>query len=91
MEVAMLQAVDRHANDYVSRAQLELFHHLSDRVNLTRDERRRALDLSDGDWRAWDDFLTDGPLPSWPLLPEMLRRLGHVTFTLSIASDSRTL
>ena len=91
MEVAMLQAADRQANDQIARAQLELFHDLSDRINLTPDKRRRALDLSDGDWRAWDDFLVDGPLPSWPLLPDMLRRLGHATFNLSIASDPRTL
>jgi hypothetical protein len=87
----MRQAADRQANDHIARAQLELFHDLSDRISLPPDERRRALDLSDGDWRAWDDFLTDGPLPSWPLLPDMLRRLGQVTFNLSIASDSRTL
>ncbi|PPQ30134.1 hypothetical protein [Rhodopila globiformis] len=87
----MLQAVDRQANDHIARAQLDLFHDLSDRIHLTPDERRRALALSDGDWRAWDNFLADGPLPSWPPLPDMLRHLGNVTFKLLIASDSRTL
>jgi hypothetical protein len=91
MEISMLQAANRQANDDIARAQLGLFHDLSDRINLAPEERRRALDLGDGDWRAWDDFLADGPLPSWPPLPDMLRRLGSVVFNLSIMTDSRTL
>jgi hypothetical protein len=87
----MALVANRQANDDVARAQLGLFHDLSDRISLPADERRRALDLSDGDWRAWDDFLTDGPLPSWPPLPDMLRRLGHVAFNLSFVTEARTL
>jgi hypothetical protein len=91
MEISMLQTVVRQANDDIARAQLGLFHDLSDRINLTPEERRRALVLSNRDWRAWDDFLADGPLPSWPPLPDMLRRLGSAVFNLSIVTDSRTL
>ena len=87
----MRQAADCHATDDLARAQLELFRDLSDQVSLTPDQRRRALDLSDGAWRAWDDFLIDGPLPSWPPLPDMLRRLGQATFGLSIVTGPRTL
>jgi len=91
MEISMLQAADRLVNDDIARAQLGLFHDLSDRINLTPEDRCRALDLSDRDWRAWDDFLADGPLPSSPPLPDMLRRLGHVAFNLSVVTDSGTL
>jgi hypothetical protein len=90
-EISMLQAADRQANDDIARTQLALFHDLSDGIDLPPEERRRALDLSDRDWRAWGDFLADGPLPSWPPLPDMLRRLGHVVFSLSIVTESRTL
>jgi hypothetical protein len=67
--------------------QLDLFHHLSDRISLTPDDRRRALDLTERDWHAWHAFLSDGPMPAQPPLPVMLWRLGHVAFNLVLVAE----
>jgi hypothetical protein len=87
MERSMLRNLAWHATDTLTRAQLAMFHGLGDRVSLTEDDRRRALGLDDRTWAAWTDFLTDGPLPAEPKLPEMLRRLGETTFNLSVAAE----
>ena len=76
------------ATGEIARNQLGLFHDLSDRISLTSDDRRRALNLSDRDWRAWHDFLADGPLPRQPSLPDMLWRLGHVAFNLTMVGEN---
>ena len=77
------------ATDDLARAQLAVFHGLGERVCLTEDDRRRVLDLDDQTWRAWSDFLADGPLPAKPPLPEMLRRLGETAFALSLLAEHR--
>jgi hypothetical protein len=76
------------ATDTIARTQFGLFQDLSDRISLTPDDRRRALDLTDHDWRAWREFLKDGPLPVRPSLPEMLWRLGHVAFNLTVVGET---
>jgi hypothetical protein len=78
------------ATDTLTRAQLAMFHTLGDQISLTEDDRRRALDLNDRTWMAWMDFLSDGPLPAEPPLPEMLRRLGATTFNLSVVAEARS-
>jgi hypothetical protein len=78
------------ATDALTRAQLAMFHTLGDQISLTEDDRRRALDLNDRTWMAWMDFLSDGPLPAEPPLPEMLRRLGATTFNLSVVAEARS-
>nr|WP_294501259.1 hypothetical protein [uncultured Rhodopila sp.] len=83
----MVPALDWQASTEVARSQLDLFHDLSDRVSLTPDDRRRALNLTERDWRAWHAFLADGPIPAQPPLPEMLRRLGHVAFNLTVVAE----
>jgi hypothetical protein len=80
----MVPALDWQATDDIARSQLDLFHHLGDRINLTPDDRRRALNLTERDWRAWQAFLSNGPIPAQPPLPEMLQRLGHVAFNLAL-------
>jgi hypothetical protein len=66
-----------------------LFHGLGDQISLTGEDRRRALNLDDQAWTAWTDFLSDGPLPAEPPLPEMLRRLGETAYALSMVAEER--
>jgi hypothetical protein len=87
MERSMLQHLALPAIDNLTRAQLAMFHSLGDHASLTEDDRRRALDLDDRTWTAWTDFLSDGPLPAEPPLPEMLRRLGETAFHLSMVAE----
>jgi hypothetical protein len=84
----MARVLDGPASGDIARTQLGLFHDLSDRISLTPDDRRRALDLTDGDWRAWLDFLAEGPMPEQPPLPEMLWRLGRVAFNLMLVAEA---
>jgi hypothetical protein len=87
MERSMLQHLALPAIDNLTRAQLAMFHALGDHASLTEDDRRRALDLDNRTWTAWSDFLSDGPLPAEPPLPEMLRRLGETAFHLSMVAE----
>jgi len=84
----MARTRDWQASDDIARTQLNLFHDLSDRISLTPDDRRRALDLTDGEWRAWHDFLVGGPMPVRPSLPDMLWRLGRVAFNLTLVGEA---
>ncbi len=83
----MLRNPTCQAPDDVTRTQLSMFHGLGDRLNLPDDERRRALNLDEHTWQAWTDFMVDGPLPTEPDVPEMLRRIGRTAFNLSLAAE----
>jgi hypothetical protein len=87
MERSMLQDPAWQAIDDLTRAQLTMFHALGDHASLTGDDRRRALALDDRTWSAWLAFLSDGPLPAEPPLPEMLRRVGEAAFHLSRTAE----
>jgi hypothetical protein len=87
MECSMLQDPAWQAIDDLTRAQLAMFHSLGDHASLTEDDRRRALALDDRTWSAWRNFLSDGPLPPEPPLPDMLRRVGEAAFHLSMAAE----
>jgi len=89
MERSMLRNLAWQATDDFTRAQLALFHGLGDQISLTGEDRRRALNLDDQAWTAWTDFLSDGPLPAEPPLPEMLRRLGETAYALSMVAEER--
>ncbi len=80
----MLRNLTWQATDDLIRAQFSMFHGLSDQINLTEDDRRRALDLDEPSWEAWKDFMRDGPLPVEPPPSEMLCRLGKIAFNLSV-------
>ncbi len=86
----MLQDTAWQAADNLTRAQLAIFHALSDQINMTEDDRRRALNLDDATWRAWMGFRFDGPLPPEPPLPDMLLRLGATAFNLSVVAEGRS-
>jgi hypothetical protein len=83
----MLRDLAWQAIDDLTRAQLAMFHALGDEISLTRAERQRALALDDRAWLEWTDFLTDGPLPAAPAVPEMLRRVAEAAFGLSLAAE----
>ena len=87
----MLRNLPWQAIDTITRAQLSMVHALGDQINLTPDDRRRALNLDDRTWKAWTDFLTNGPLPAEPPLPEMLQRLGEAAFNLSMVAEQRAV
>jgi hypothetical protein len=70
-------------------AQLVLFHALSDEISLTEYNRRLILDMDEQTWLAWTAFLSGGPLPAEPPLPEMLRRLSESVFNLAMMADRR--
>jgi hypothetical protein len=85
----MLQNPAWQTIDGLARAQLAMFHALSDRAQLSQDSRQRALTLDDGAWLAWSDFMADGPLPASPALPDMLHRLATITYQLALAAEQR--
>jgi hypothetical protein len=85
----MLRNPVRPAIDSIYRAQLTMFQALGDQISLSEDDRRRALDLDDRTWRAWTNFLANGPLPAKPASQEMLRRLGKAAFILSTIVEQR--
>jgi hypothetical protein len=75
--------------DKIARDQFQVFSHLGDQMQLSEDEQRRVLLLSDKQWSDWSDFRQDGPLPSEPNLPVMLRRLGSASHRLAMLADRR--
>jgi hypothetical protein len=83
MERSMLRNLAWQATDDLTRAQLAMFQGLGDEISLTGHDRRVALGLDERAWAAWTEFLSDGPLPAEPPLPEMLRRLGESAFRMS--------
>ncbi len=44
-------------SETIARKQFNVLNQLGDLVRLSEDDRCRALDLSDRDWRAWKAFL----------------------------------
>ena len=87
----MLRNLAWQATDTLTRAQLAMFHGLADEISLTQDDRRRALNLDDRAWLEWTDFMTDGPLPAAPALPEMLGLLADAAFCLSVVAEGRRI
>ena len=52
-------------------------------LNMDEDRQRRMLLVPERDWNDWANFLRDGPLPSRPSAPTMLRRLGAATYRVA--------
>jgi hypothetical protein len=86
-ERLMLRDLAWQMDDDLTRAQLGIFHAQANEMRLSADARRQALGLDEPNWAAWAAFLLCGPLPAEPAVPEMLRRLGEVTFRLSVAVE----
>ena len=85
----MLQSMTWLANDKIARDQFQVFSSIGDEMQLSVDDQRRVLLLSDRQWADWSSFLQDGPLPAEPQLPVMLRRLGSASHRLAVLADRR--
>jgi hypothetical protein len=83
----MLQSMTWFATDNLARSQFQMFSQLGEQMQLSDDEQRRVLLLSEQEWSNWSDFLQDGPLPAQPQLPVMLRRLGSASHRLAVMAD----
>jgi hypothetical protein len=83
----MLQSMTWYATDNLARSQFQVFSQLGERMQLSEDDQRRVLLLSEQEWSNWSDFLQDGPLPAQPQLPVMLRRLGSASHRLAVMAD----
>ena len=83
----MLQSMTWFATDNLARSQFQLFSEIGEQMQLSDDDRRRVLLLSEQEWSAWSDFRQDGPLPAQPQLPVMLRRLGSASHRLAVMAD----
>jgi hypothetical protein len=75
--------------DRIARDQFQVFSQIGDQMQLSADDQRRVLLLSDKQWSDWSDFCQDGPLPAEPQLPVMLRRLGSASHRLAVLADRR--
>ena len=73
----------------IARAQFRIFDGIGDRIALTEEERRRVLLLSPEEWSAWSRVPEGGPVPTQPVLPVMLRRLGSAAHRLAIVAERR--
>jgi hypothetical protein len=69
------------------RRELRSFLQMGDSMRMSEDDRRRALELSEREWADWSGVLGDGPVPTEPVLPEMLQRLGSVTYELATMAE----
>jgi hypothetical protein len=57
----MLQSMTWIATDNLARSQFQMFSQLGDHMQLSDDDQRRVLLLSEQEWSNWTDFLQDGP------------------------------
>ena len=85
----MLQSMTWLTTDRIAREQFQVFSQIGDQMQLSADDQRRVLLLSDKQWSDWSDFCQDGPLPAEPQLPVMLRRLGSASHRLAVLADRR--
>ncbi len=85
----MLQSMTWYATDNLARGQFQMFTQLGREMRLSKDDQRRVLLLSEQEWSDWSEFIEDGPLPSQPQLPVMLRRLGSASHRLAVLADRR--
>ena len=86
----MLQSMTWLATDRLARSQFQVFSEIGEQMQLSEDDQRRVLLLSDDEWSAWADFRhDDAPLPAQPQLPVMLRRLGSASHRLSVLAERR--
>ena len=85
----MLQSMNWVTTDNLARNQFQVFSQLGEQMQLSSDDQRRVLLLSEQEWADWADFVQDGPLPAQPQLPVMLQRLGSASHRLAVLADRR--
>ena len=83
----MLQSMTWLATDRLARSQFQVFSEIGEQMQLSDDDQRRVLLLSEQEWADWSEFRHDGPLPAQPQLPVMLRRLGNASHRLAVIAD----
>jgi hypothetical protein len=83
----MLQSMTWCATDNLAKSQFQVFSQIGEQMQLSQDDRRRVLLLSEREWSDWSDFLQEGPLPAQPQLPEMLMRLGNASHRLALVAE----
>lgn len=71
----------------LARNEWRLYAGLGDQMQIDAEDRRRALLLNQRQWSDWEIFLSDGPLPTEPPLPVMLRRLGQASHHLALLAE----
>ena len=80
----MLRDLSWEHTDNLARSQLRIYQELGDAMRIAEEERRQALLLDQQEWGDWAGFMSDGPLPASPPLPEMLQRLGMASYRLAV-------
>jgi hypothetical protein len=75
------------ATDNLARSQFQVFSQIGEQMQLSADDQRRVLLLSEEEWSDWSEFRQDGPLPAQPQLPVMLRRLGNASHRLTVIAE----
>jgi hypothetical protein len=83
----MLQSLTWCATDKLARSQFQVFHQIGEEMQLSAEDQRRELMLSEQEWANWSDFMQDGPLPAQPQLPVMLLRLGDASHRLVVKAE----
>lgn len=81
------------ANNVASllRDQFSILRLVGGSLNLDEERQRRVLLVPEREWSDWAIFLRDGPLPSRPNAPTMLRRLGAATYRLAALAGRRVV
>jgi hypothetical protein len=67
---------------HVARQEVRQFVQMAERMGIDTEGQCQSLHLSRDDWQRWVGILHDAPLPMYPALPLLLRRLGLVTSRL---------
>ena len=77
--------IDNRTNILASllRSQFDTLSLVGAPLAMNEDRQRRMLLVPEGDWSGWSDFLRDGPLPSFPSAPTMLRRLAAANYRVA--------
>ena len=71
----------------VLRDQFTTLLEVSQPLNLDADRQRKVLLIDRSDWMCWAHFLQNGPLPTKPTVPVMLRRLAAATYRLATVAE----
>lgn len=69
------------------RSQFQILDSVGDKLSLDEERRRRILLIDQRAWPQWSRFLRNGPLPTQPAVPVMLRRLAAATFRLAAVAE----
>lgn len=83
----MSSGLDCHSVDTLARGEMNLFAQLGRLGGISTEDQQRLLSLSDAEWSAWRRFLGDGPMPTWPNLPDMLLRLATAAYSIAVMLD----